>query len=66
MKTIYRKDDETIDQLISRYRTARKKEGIPNSLERQRYHVKPAVRRRQKHAAMVEKLRKEAANKKQR
>lgn len=57
MKAVSKRENETVDQLIRRFKRKVSKEGILDTYRAEEYYVKPGERRRAKHDAAVRRLR---------
>lgn len=57
MKAVSKRENETVDQLIRRFKRKVSKEGILDAYHAKKYYVKTGERRRAKHDAAVRRLR---------
>ena len=58
MVRVIRKDNENIEHLLKRYKKARAKAGVIESINRHKEFVSPTERRRRKHTTAIKRIRK--------
>ncbi len=58
MATVYKRENETIEQLIKRFKKAVKNDGILEEYKKREFYVAPALKKKLKHEAALKNARK--------
>lgn len=58
MKPVCRRENESVDQLIKRFRRIVNKEGILDAYRQNEFNATPSEKRRNKHAAHLKRMKK--------